>query len=98
MSYTQSAGFLKVLGGEEPLDGTMVHPESYPLAAAVLRAAGLTRKCLGNAMGSTLGVEADVEGKGAQAEQAVRERVSVAIGKLSDTELVGLAAQVKLDR
>ena len=29
--FEQSAGFLRVLGGEQPLDGTAIHPECYDL-------------------------------------------------------------------
>ncbi|MGE3316776.1 MAG: Tex family protein, partial [Planctomycetaceae bacterium] len=35
-TFTQSAGFLKITGGEEPLDGTWIHPESYAAARKVL--------------------------------------------------------------
>ena len=35
-TYTQAAGFLKIIGGEEPLDNTWIHPESYPVAYRVL--------------------------------------------------------------
>ena len=38
--YTQAAGFLKVAGGEEPLDATWIHPESYPLARQLLTELG----------------------------------------------------------
>ncbi|MDK1328208.1 Tex family protein [Arthrobacter sp. zg-Y1143] len=41
-AYEQCAGFLRVSGGSEPLDGTSVHPESYPTARRVLTAAGAT--------------------------------------------------------
>ncbi len=34
--FTQSAGFLKIRDGEDPLDNTWVHPESYPIARYVL--------------------------------------------------------------
>jgi uncharacterized protein len=30
-TYEQAAGFLRVRGGEHPLDGTAVHPERYPV-------------------------------------------------------------------
>jgi uncharacterized protein len=30
-AYAQAAGFLRIRKGENPLDGTAVHPESYPL-------------------------------------------------------------------
>jgi uncharacterized protein len=39
-SYTQAAGFLKILEGENPLDRTWVHPESYPAAAKLLEMLG----------------------------------------------------------
>src|SRR5262249_23648126 len=35
-TYVQAAGFLKVIGGENPLDATWVHPESYDIARRVL--------------------------------------------------------------
>ena len=35
-AFTQCAGFLRIAGGEEPFDNTPIHPESYPLAAAIM--------------------------------------------------------------
>ena len=35
-TFVQAAGFLKVDGGDTPLDRTWVHPESYPTATALL--------------------------------------------------------------
>ena len=35
-TFTQAAGFLKVQGGEEPLDVTWIHPESYEPARKIL--------------------------------------------------------------
>jgi len=40
-SFEQAAGFLRVQGGEEPLDASAIHPESYALARAVLQRAGV---------------------------------------------------------
>ncbi len=39
--YDQAAGFLRVLGGENPLDGTGVHPKFYAKANELLQAAGI---------------------------------------------------------
>ena len=39
-SYVQAAGFLKIVDGDNPLDGTWIHPESYPAAMKVLEAIG----------------------------------------------------------
>lgn len=35
-TYEQAAGFLRVMGGENPLDASAVHPESYPLVQKIL--------------------------------------------------------------
>ncbi|MBW3543308.1 MAG: S1 RNA-binding domain-containing protein, partial [Planctomycetes bacterium] len=35
-TFTQAAGFLKIAGGDEPLDGTWIHPESYDAARRLL--------------------------------------------------------------
>lgn len=48
-TFTQAAGFLKIGGGEEPLDGTWIHPESYEAANKVLERLGLTASSLSEA-------------------------------------------------
>jgi uncharacterized protein len=35
-TFVQAAGFLRIVGGENPLDGTWIHPESYEVARRVL--------------------------------------------------------------
>ena len=35
-TFVQAAGFLKIAGGDNPLDATWIHPESYAVAAKVL--------------------------------------------------------------
>lgn len=35
-TFEQAAGFLRIQGGEEPLDASAVHPESYPIVANML--------------------------------------------------------------
>jgi uncharacterized protein len=39
-TFVQAAGFLKVIGGDNPLDATWVHPESYDVAIKVLDGLG----------------------------------------------------------
>ena len=39
-AYEQCAGFLRIRDGEEPLDNSAVHPESYPLADLIAKTAG----------------------------------------------------------
>ncbi len=41
-AYEQCAGFLRILDGENPLDATSVHPESYQAAMQLLDKMGLT--------------------------------------------------------
>ena len=42
MQCEQAFGFVRVCGGPEPLDATILLPSMYPAAHAVLRAAGAT--------------------------------------------------------
>ena len=35
-TFEQAAGFLRINGGDEPLDASAVHPEAYPLVARIL--------------------------------------------------------------
>lgn len=39
-AYEQCAGFMRIQGGENPLDGTSVHPESYGAAQTLLERLG----------------------------------------------------------
>ncbi|MCR5302307.1 MAG: RNA-binding transcriptional accessory protein [Lachnospiraceae bacterium] len=39
-AYEQCAGFCRITGGDEPLDATAVHPESYKQARALLKKIG----------------------------------------------------------
>ena len=41
-AFLNAAGFLRITGGKNPLDATSVHPESYSVAKAVLKRAGVT--------------------------------------------------------
>ena len=43
-AFEQCAGFMRISGGEEPLDGTSVHPESYPAARELLKKLGYTEE------------------------------------------------------
>ncbi len=40
-AFNQSAGFLRISGGSEPLDSTSVHPESYKAAKAMMEKLGI---------------------------------------------------------
>lgn len=49
-AYQQCAGFLRIVGGSEPLDATAIHPESYEAARQVMAACGI--RALGDAEAS----------------------------------------------
>ncbi|GAA0412410.1 Tex family protein [Streptomyces luteireticuli] len=39
-AYEQCAGFLRIRGGDDPLDGSSVHPEAYPVVRAMAKRTG----------------------------------------------------------
>lgn len=41
-TFEQAAGFLRISGGDNPLDSSSVHPEAYPVVEKILRNKGLT--------------------------------------------------------
>lgn len=47
-AFTQCAGFLRLITGDNPLDNTPVHPESYTLAESILAKLGFATADLGN--------------------------------------------------
>jgi uncharacterized protein len=48
--FQQAAGFLRIRGGDEPLDNSAVHPECYPIVARMAKKLGAdTRSLVGNA-------------------------------------------------
>ena len=43
-AFEQAAGFLRVIGGDEPLDNTAVHPESYCIVVRMAKDMGVSLK------------------------------------------------------
>ena len=58
-TYTQCAGFLRIAGGEDRLDNTPVHPESYPLAEKIYALAGGRPEGLASLDAAALAAELD---------------------------------------
>lgn len=46
-TFEQAAGFLRIQNGKEPFDQTPIHPESYPVAKAILQQLQFTSRDLG---------------------------------------------------
>ncbi len=67
-AYEQCAGFLRINGGDEILDATSVHPESYAAAKCLMQKLNITEdelKCggmkeIGKKVGDTAGVAAEI--------------------------------------
>jgi protein Tex len=48
-AFEQCAGFLRINGGDDPLDASGVHPEAYPVVRRILSSAGTgVRELIGN--------------------------------------------------
>ena len=64
-AFEQAAGFLRIRGGEEPLDNSAVHPESYPIVERMSKKLGVHAKMLvGNAtLSQKLRPEEFIDGK-----------------------------------
>ena len=45
-TFEQCAGFLRIADGDEPLDGSSVHPEAYPVVERIVKDSGRTVKQL----------------------------------------------------
>ena len=55
-AFEQCAGFLRITGGTEPLDGSSVHPEAYAVARRILAAVGAGAATIAGGVGAVAGV------------------------------------------
>ena len=78
-AFEQCAGFLRLPHAADPLDGTAVHPESYPAARGLLQACGYQPAEIGG--GSMQDLPARVRAKG---EKALCEALGVGRPTLQD--------------
>ncbi len=97
-AYEQCAGFLRIPDGDNPLDATSVHPESYEAALKLLERLGLTmedvRRAQKEAAGSKAAVksQAPASGKeaGGRAQKVVIRNTSTAMGKALAAAMGGM--------
>ncbi len=47
-AFEQAAGFLRISGGDDPLDNTPIHPESYKVSSSLLKLIGASHEQLGS--------------------------------------------------
>lgn len=102
-AYEQCAGFLRILDGENPLDATSVHPESYGAAGKLLEKLGLTledvretQKKLAAAKkaGSISGGSADKKTPAAPKKKPIQvQNTNTAMGKALAAALNGMTLE-----
>ncbi|RKL65092.1 RNA-binding transcriptional accessory protein [Salipaludibacillus neizhouensis] len=46
-TYEQSVGFMRIIDGEQPLDRTSIHPESYPVTKKIMKELNIAQEDLG---------------------------------------------------
>ncbi len=78
-AYEQCAGFLRVVGGENVLDNTAVHPESYDATRKLLKIFSLTEDDVKN--GNLVLLPKMIEQKG---EKKVAEECGIGVPTLND--------------
>ena len=78
-AFEQAAGFLRITGGKEPLDGTAVHPESYPAAKALLKMLGFCEEDITKGNLASLRDNAEKAGL-----PALAEKLGIGVPTLSD--------------
>ncbi len=81
-AYEQCAGFLRISGGDEPLDQTAVHPESYAAAKAMMKKTGITGEDIKG------GGAKDIDEKIFQAYPAMKREES--LGKMAEDLGLGI--------
>lgn len=87
-AYKQCAGFMRISDGDNPLDATSVHPESYEAAEVLLEKAGLSKE-------SILGGASDIENRlclayGAKNLKGAVKKMAedIGIGEMTLTDII----------
>ena len=75
-TFEQSIGFLRIVDGEEPLDNTAIHPESYDITNKLLDDIGLAKTDLGSQMLKDKITKID--------QQQIAEQLNVGLPTLED--------------
>lgn len=96
-AYEQCAGFLRILDGENPLDATSVHPESYEAAEKLLEKLGLTvedvkeaqKKAAADKLAAKKVPEKQAEHRGQQ-KKVVIHNTNTAMGKALAAAMSGM--------
>ena len=88
-TFEQCAGFMRISGGDEPLDETSVHPESYAACNKLLEILKIDKETL--ARGGVKGIEGMILGlTGAKTMDKAVEKLSpeLGIGEMTLTDII----------
>lgn len=92
-AYEQCAGFLRITDGDNPLDATSVHPESYEAAEKLMEKLGLTMEDVRRAQKQAAvkkPVAAPVKEKRSPKKQLVIRNTDTAMGKALAAAMSGM--------
>ena len=78
-AYEQCAGFMRIPGGENPLDRTSVHPESYKAAEELLKRLGFTTEDILNGK---------LQGLGRQVKDYKKLSEAIGVGEITLRDIV----------
>ena len=102
-AYEQCAGFLRITDGDNPLDATSVHPESYEAAMKLLDKMGLTMKDVKEAQQKAAARKAagakekPVKEKKRQQQKIVIRNTDTAMGKALAAAMGGMTPEYDND-
>lgn len=94
-AYEQCAGFMRIADGDNPLDATSVHPESYEAAKKLLDRMGLTMEDVKEAQKKASGKKAaaSVKEKKKQQPKVVIRNTNTAMGKALAAAMGGMTLE-----
>ena len=100
-AYEQCAGFMRILGGSNPLDATSVHPESYDATLKLMKTIGWTMEDVRKAQEQSAAKQKSTPKAPAREEarpkkkQVVIRNTDSAMGKALAAALGGVAPETK---
>ncbi len=88
-AFNQCAGFLRITGGEEPLDATAVHPESYAAARAMMQKLDVDPEAIGKGGDKTIEEKIKKTYKGKNLTESIgRMADELGVGQLTLADIV----------
>lgn len=88
-AFNQCAGFLRITGGEEPLDATAVHPESYAAARAMMQKLAVDPEAIGKGGDKTIEEKIKKTYKGKNLTESIgRMADELGVGQLTLADIV----------